>query len=60
MQNNIAALLGRACIAFNKKDYRQALNLYKRALKQGPVNSAGIHVGLANAFAKLNKLEKAE
>ncbi|CAF1180570.1 unnamed protein product [Rotaria sordida] len=60
MQNNIPALLGRACIAFNKKDYRQALNLYKRALKQAPENSSGIHVGLANAFAKLNKLEKAE
>ncbi|CAF3361322.1 unnamed protein product [Rotaria socialis] len=60
MQNNIPALLGRACIAFNKKDYRQALNLYKRALKQAPDNSSGIHVGLANAFAKLNKLEKAE
>ncbi|CAF0876803.1 unnamed protein product [Adineta ricciae] len=60
MQNNIPALLGRACIAFNKKDYRQALNLYKRALKYSPENSAGIRVGLANAFAKLNKLDKAE
>jgi hypothetical protein len=36
------------------------LNLYKRALKYTPENSAGIRVGLANAFAKLNKLEKAE
>lgn len=60
MQNNIPALLGRACIAFNKKDYRQALNLYKRALRYAPENSAGIRVGLANAFAKLSKLEKAE
>lgn len=60
MQNNIPALLGRACIAFNKKDYRQALNLYKRALKYAPENSAGIRVGLANTFAKLSKLEKAE
>ncbi|UJR10596.1 hypothetical protein I4U23_014793 [Adineta vaga] len=60
MQNNIPALLGRACIAFNKKDYRQALNLYKRALKYSPENSASIRVGLANAFAKSNKLDKAE
>ncbi|CAF0874480.1 unnamed protein product [Didymodactylos carnosus] len=60
MQNNIPALLGRACIAFNKKDYRSALNLYKRALKNCPENSAGIRVGMANCFAKINKLEKAE
>jgi RNA polymerase-associated protein CTR9 len=60
MQNNIPALLGRACIAFNKKDYRQSLNLYKRALKYKPENSAGIRVGLAHAFAKMNKLEKSQ
>ncbi len=60
MQNNISALLDRACIAFNKKDYRQELNLYKRDLKYTPENYAGIRVALANAFAKLNKLEKAE
>lgn len=59
MQNNIPALLGRACIAFNKKDYRQALNLYKRALKHTPTNPVGILVGLAHTFVKLNKLEKA-
>lgn len=59
MQSNIPALLGRACIAFNKKDYRQALNLYKRALKYAPSQSAAILVGLGNAFVKLNKLEKA-
>ncbi|CAF0835802.1 unnamed protein product [Didymodactylos carnosus] len=60
MPNNIPALLGRACISFNKKDYRSALNLYKRALKNCPENSASIRVGMANCFAKLNKLEKAE
>ena len=60
MQSNIPALLGRACIAFNKKDYRQALNLYKRALKYTPANPVGILVGLANTFVKLNKLEKAK
>ncbi|CAF5020175.1 unnamed protein product [Rotaria sp. Silwood1] len=42
MQNNIPALLGRACIEFNKKDYRQTLKLYKRALKYASENSADI------------------
>lgn len=60
MPNNIPALIGRACISFNKKDFRQALNFYKRALRYGPANSAGIRVGLAHTFAKLNKIEKAE
>ncbi|CAF5122576.1 unnamed protein product [Rotaria sp. Silwood1] len=60
MQNNIPALLGRACIEFNKKDYRQTLNLYKRVLKYASENSADIRVGLANAFVQLNKLENTE
>ncbi|CAF5152470.1 unnamed protein product, partial [Rotaria sp. Silwood1] len=57
MQNNIPALLGRACIEFNKKDYRQTLKLYKRALKYASENSADIPVRLANVFVQLNKFE---
>ncbi|CAF1556309.1 unnamed protein product, partial [Rotaria sp. Silwood1] len=49
-----------ACIEFNKKDYRQTLNSYKRALKYASENSADIHVRLANAFVRLNKLENTE
>ncbi|CAF3909996.1 unnamed protein product [Rotaria sp. Silwood1] len=60
MQNSIPALLGRACIEFNKKDYRQTLNLYKRASKYASGNSADIRVGLVNAFVQLYKLENTE
>ncbi|CAF3083936.1 unnamed protein product, partial [Rotaria sp. Silwood2] len=45
---------------FKFKDYRQALNLFKRALKYTTENSTNTRVDLANAFAKLNKLEKTE
>ncbi|CAF3852300.1 unnamed protein product [Rotaria sp. Silwood1] len=60
MQNSIPALLGRVCIEFNKKDYRQTLNSYKRASKYASGNSADIRVGLANAFVQLYKLENTE
>ena len=33
---NIPALLGKACIAFNKKDYKGALAFYKKALRTNP------------------------
>ena len=38
---SIPALLGKACISFNKKDYKGALALYKKALRTNP-NSPGI------------------
>ncbi|CAF5064645.1 unnamed protein product [Rotaria sp. Silwood1] len=60
MQNNTPALLGRVCIEFNKNDYRQTLNSYKRASKYASGNSDDIRVGLANAFLQLYKLENTE
>ncbi len=33
---NIPALLGKACIAYNKKDYKGALVFYKKALRTDP------------------------
>ena len=35
-QNNIPSLLGKACIAFSKKDYKNALAFYKKALRTNP------------------------
>lgn len=34
--NNIPSLLGKACIAFNKKDFKFALSMYKKALIAKP------------------------
>lgn len=33
---NIPALIGKACIAYNKKDYKGALVFYKKALRTNP------------------------
>uniref|UniRef100_A0A8C5QGL7 RNA polymerase-associated protein CTR9 homolog n=1 Tax=Leptobrachium leishanense TaxID=445787 RepID=A0A8C5QGL7_9ANUR len=57
--NNIPALLGKACISFNKKDYRGALAYYKKALRTSPNCPAGVRLGMGHCFVKLNKLDKA-
>ncbi|KAM6949854.1 RNA polymerase-associated protein CTR9 homolog isoform 2-T2 [Lycodopsis pacificus] len=57
--NNIPALLGKACISFNKKDYRGALAYYKKALRTNPGCPAEVRLGMGHCFVKLTKLEKA-
>ena len=46
--NNIPALLGKACIAYNgsKKDYKGALAFYKKALRTNPNCPASVRLGL--------------
>ncbi|XP_071862443.1 RNA polymerase-associated protein Ctr9 [Bombus fervidus] len=58
-QNNIPSLLGKACIAFNKKDYRGAIAFYKKALRTNPNCPAAVRLGLGHCFMKLNNQEKA-
>lgn len=41
--NNIPSLLGKACISFNKKDYKGALAYYKRALRAEGTCPPGIY-----------------
>lgn len=57
--NNIPALLGKACISFNKKDYRAALAYYKKALRTNPNCPAAVRLGMGHCFLKLNKQDKA-
>ncbi|GMT18827.1 hypothetical protein PFISCL1PPCAC_10124, partial [Pristionchus fissidentatus] len=56
---NIAALLGKACISFQKKDYAQALLYYKKALRTKPDCPADVRVGLGHCYVKLHKMEQA-
>uniref|UniRef100_A0ABD2W7J2 UDP-N-acetylglucosamine--peptide N-acetylglucosaminyltransferase SPINDLY n=1 Tax=Trichogramma kaykai TaxID=54128 RepID=A0ABD2W7J2_9HYME len=57
--NNIPSLLGKACIAFNKKDYKGALTFYKKVLRTNPNCPAAVRIGMGHCFMKLNNLEKA-
>ncbi|XP_018785551.1 PREDICTED: RNA polymerase-associated protein CTR9 homolog [Bactrocera latifrons] len=57
---NIPSLLGKACIAFNKKDYRGALAFYKKALRTNPNCPANVRMGMGHCFLKMNNQEKAK
>ena len=57
---NIPSLLGKACIAFNKKDFRGALAFYKKALRENPNCPADVRLGMGHCFVKLSKPEKAK
>ncbi|GBN80056.1 RNA polymerase-associated protein CTR9 [Araneus ventricosus] len=58
--NNIPSLLGKACIAFNKKDYRGALALYKKALRNNPKCPADVRLGMGHCFYRMGMLDKAK
>ncbi|XP_071509624.1 RNA polymerase-associated protein CTR9 homolog [Diadema antillarum] len=57
--NNIPALLGKACISFNKKDWRGALAYYKKALRTNPNCPAAVRLGMGHCFVRLGKPDKA-
>lgn len=61
--DNVPALLGKACLEFNKKEAsgkRVALGYYKKALQICPNCPADVRLGLGICFYKLNMFEKAE
>lgn len=58
--SNIPSLLGKSCIAFNKKDYRGSLAFYKKALRTNPNCPANVRLGMAHCFLKMNNTEKAK
>lgn len=57
---SIPAILGKACIAFNKKEFRAALAFYKKALRMNANCPADVRLGLGHCFYKLGKTEKAK
>ncbi len=57
-QGNIPSLLGKACIAFSKKDFRGALAFYKKALRTNPNCPANVRLGMAHCFMKLGNETK--
>ncbi|KRY40955.1 RNA polymerase-associated protein CTR9 -like protein [Trichinella spiralis] len=57
--NSTAALLGKAAIAFKKKDYKNALLYYKKTLKTNPNCPAEVRLAMGNCFVKLGHLAKA-
>ncbi|BHF72144.1 protein required for normal CLN1 and CLN2 G1 cyclin expression [Sparganum proliferum] len=56
---SVPAYLGKACIAFNKQEYRNALGFYRKALRLQPNCPASVRLGIGHCFARLGNLEKA-
>nr|CDS23269.1 RNA polymerase associated protein CTR9 [Echinococcus granulosus] len=56
---NVQAYLGKACIAFNKQEYRNALAFYRKALRLQPNCSASVRLGIGHCFARLGNPQKA-
>lgn len=58
--SNIPSLLGKACIAYNKKDFRGALAFYKKALRTNPNCPAAVRLGMGHCFLRMNNVDKAK
>ncbi|KAK4754413.1 hypothetical protein SAY87_002517 [Trapa incisa] len=57
--DNVPALLGQACVEFNRGRYLDSLELYKRALRVHPECPAAVRLGIGLCRYKLGQLEKA-
>ncbi|XP_017077383.2 RNA polymerase-associated protein CTR9 homolog [Drosophila eugracilis] len=59
MPNNILALIGRGCLAFNRGDYIAALGYFKSVLMAQPQGPADVRVGIGHCFLKMGELDSA-
>ncbi|KAL5572369.1 hypothetical protein UlMin_021966 [Ulmus minor] len=58
-RDNVPALLGQACVQFNRGRYSDSLELYKRALQVYPSCPAAVRLGIGLCRYKLGQSEKA-
>ncbi|KAL2327259.1 hypothetical protein Fmac_020686 [Flemingia macrophylla] len=59
-RDNVPALLGQACVEFNRGRYSDSLELYKRALQVFPNCPAAVRLGIGLCRYKLGQFEKAQ
>ncbi|KAF3439669.1 hypothetical protein FNV43_RR17947 [Rhamnella rubrinervis] len=57
--DNVPALLGQACVQFNRGRYSDSLELYKRALQVYPDCPAAVRLGIGLCRYKLGQIDKA-
>ncbi|OAF71724.1 RNA polymerase-associated protein CTR9 [Intoshia linei] len=58
-QRCVPALLGKACLLYNAKDYKQSLNFYRKVLRLIPNGPPCIRVGIGHCFTKLENFDRA-
>ncbi|XP_058206542.1 protein CTR9 homolog isoform X1 [Rhododendron vialii] len=59
-RDNVSALLGQACVQFNRGRYSDSLELYKRALQVYPQCPGAVRLGIGLCRYKLGQFEKAK
>ncbi|KAG0578736.1 hypothetical protein KC19_4G046400 [Ceratodon purpureus] len=59
-RDNVAALLGQACVQFNSGRFQDALKLYKRALQIHPQCPASVRLGLGLCRVRMGEFKKAQ
>lgn len=57
---NVLPLIGKAVIAFNKKDYKTAIYYFRKAIRQCRHTIADLRVGIGHCFAKMGMMDKAK
>lgn len=58
-RDNVPALLGQACVEFNRGRYSDSLQLYKRALQVYPDCPGAVRLGIGLCRYKMGQFEKA-
>ncbi|KAH7572071.1 hypothetical protein ACOSP7_015084 [Xanthoceras sorbifolium] len=58
-RDNVPALLGQACVEFNRGRFSDSLELYKRALQVYPDCPGAVRIGIGLCRYKLGQFEKA-
>ncbi|KAJ6698970.1 RNA polymerase-ASSOCIATED PROTEIN CTR9 [Salix purpurea] len=58
-RDNVSALLGQACVEYNRGHYGESLTLYKRALQVYPDCPGAVRLGIAHCHYKLGHFGKA-
>ncbi|XP_024969154.1 protein CTR9 homolog [Cynara cardunculus var. scolymus] len=59
-RDNIPALLGQACVEFNRGKYSSSLEMYKRVLQVYPRCPAAVRLGIGLCRYKLGQFERAK
>ncbi|XP_065849180.1 protein CTR9 homolog [Euphorbia lathyris] len=57
--DSVSALLGQACVEYNRGNYSESLGLYKRALQVYPNCPGAVRLGIGHCHHKLGHLKKA-
>uniref|UniRef100_A0A0K0ELV5 Peptidase S72 domain-containing protein n=1 Tax=Strongyloides stercoralis TaxID=6248 RepID=A0A0K0ELV5_STRER len=59
-EGNVPAIVGYACVLYNKKEYNKSLELFKKALRICPKSPAYVRLGIGYCLLKLGFVKKAK